>query len=395
MAETWLLLEEKLKEINQSLSNNYKNADVFSLSRGQLGISLYFYNYYKCTLNESCFNISQEILYHSCNTLTERSTSHKLFRELIDLGRYLLLLYKDKQVDQSIIPLLDEIDDILIPFTLDKLKKNDFDPVVGAISAGYYFLEKLKYLNEESSRKILVTIVDKIKSVAVEDNAGGVYWTSNFRKENSVELGISHGVSGILLFLTRAYEARALNDKRFLIEGVNFVFGQQQDISKYSFFFPQEVGKQEKLLKVVNLAYGDLGVAYAIYEISKVICDDRLRETAIHIFKYYAKAESRIDYQVYDANLIYGSAGPAAFFRKLFAETNETLFEEAAYFWLNKTLAFLSANKNEYAGFIPYWNSVYPETLTSISEGITGIGLALLYFKDPELNFFFPVINYN
>jgi hypothetical protein len=89
--------------------------------------------------------------------------------------------------------------------------------------------------------------------------------------------------------------------------------------------------------------YGDLGVATCLVWVARVLEDARLFEAARSLA---ARASVRTEHDsgVIDAGLCHGAAGNAHCFNRLWQETGDPRFAEAATAWLDRAIAFGGAD---------------------------------------------------
>ena len=97
--------------------------------------------------------------------------------------------------------------------------------------------------------------------------------------------------------------------------------------------------------------------------------------------------KSNEDTSVRDAGVCHGSFGNAQIFNYLYQETNNTIFKNAAIYWINRGLK-MAIHKDGYAGYkqcigVGEDEKWSPEI--SLLEGVAGIGLTIIdYLTDYE-----------
>lgn len=130
----------------------------------------------------------------------------------------------------------------------------------------------------------------------------------------------------------------------------------------------------------LSLYYGDLGVGYALLKASEVLRDENLKVEALKILTFCANRTTYKTTIVEYAAVIFGSAGNALLFDKIYKDTGLEVFHKATDIWIDKTLGY-SLYKNNYAGYKQFYEGREGKTVkpanVSFGEGIAGIGSVL------------------
>jgi len=278
--------------------------------------------------------------------------------------------------------------------------KDPFDLIDGLVGIGVYALERLP----RPPAKRLVDLVLARLSDTAHRMRPGIAWPSspewvaalrqkkpNGRKlDPDWNLGIAHGMPGVIAFLGRVTVSEALPSTRkiartFLRGAVAWLLAQQLPDNAEGCFAATVTrglpvtgdvpGKPARL----GWCHGDLGVAAALLLAGRAVGKSAWMSAATRIaLRAAARAEESSG--VIDAGLCHGAAGVAHIFHRLFRATDDERFAKAARFWFGRTLAMRGARG--FAGF-PAWGVDANDTLSWVDDpclltGTGGVTLALL-----------------
>lgn len=257
------------------------------------------------------------------------------------------------------------------------LKNNNFDFLHGYMGCAFY----LMYANK--SKFVLKTIA-KLEETAHKQD--GILKWSSMDPENNLKfnLGLSHGIPSIISFLSKCIEKEIEKERCIsLINGAIEYLIKLKKEDEISIFPNFEGGGYPSRLA---WCYGDLGIASSIMAAGEICQNSYWKNFAIEIM---LKASSRVDLSqtfVYDTCICHGSSGVGLIFNKFYTITKIEDFKVVANLWFDKTLELLNY-KNNKAEF-KLWNAIDQKWIfdeIGILEGMAGIGLALIYYRRPEI----------
>jgi lantibiotic biosynthesis protein len=279
-----------------------------------------------------------------------------------------------------------DIINLFYPFLYERmmqdLSNNNWDFLHGAIGVGLLFATDQG--NEESLR-YTNNLIDKLEEICIRDENDAYKWKStiymgNYRAEG-YNLGLSHGITGIIAFLTKTYK-KGINQaksKKMLEGAIKYLLQNQNDLMVQDCYFPSWIGDGNANRKSrLGWCYGDLGIAVTLYNAAKVLEDIALEEFALKVLHYNTKRRNLERNSIADAGLCHGTAGIAHIYNRMFWNTKDEIFHETAKFWFNKTLE-MSKYPDGLAGFkaIHSFDADGAKNEYSLLEGIAGIGLAI------------------
>ena len=278
--------------------------------------------------------------------------------------------------------LIDErIHDYLNSDLTKKIKMGRYEFLYGIIgTAQYYLLNPLKF------KKPINKIIDYLNRTKVIID-GNYAWT-NINKQGNIEvnLALSHGMAAIIVFLAKVYGLEYFREEKELLyrlikSSIDFIMSQRQNIKQYNSFFPYTASLTgpNNITSRLGWCYGDLSEGLAIYIGGMAIGHTEYVDFANKIMLYAAcKRRNLSDNFVIDAGLCHGTSGIAAIFNRMWWNTGIEAYKEANNYWIKKTIE-LAEGERGLAGYV-YKNNFHSVVSGShLLEGITGIGLALLY----------------
>lgn len=212
-------------------------------------------------------------------------------------------------------------------------------------------------------------------------------WERRNAPDGFFNLGLAHGVPGVIALLARAQTmglgtaglADALGD------AVRWVLAQQlPDGSSASFPWYQAPGRTPQPARQA-WCYGDPGVGAALVAAAVALGDASLHDTALDVLRRSIE-HARTDELIADAGLCHGSAGLLHIYNRVHQATGDPACESAAREWFARTLAMRGTDG--VAGFSPHATTDTPPTLREsrgLLCGAAGIGLALLAAVSPVI----------
>lgn len=202
--------------------------------------------------------------------------------------------------------------------------------------------------------------------------------------EGCFNLGLSHGVPGALVFLSRT------GTSDLLLEATEWLLLQRRNYrngSRFGYTFTDDPMHEPDGTRLA-WCYGDLGVSVALLSIARHAGRLDWETEAINLALNAAR-RSLESSGVVDAGLCHGAIGNAHIFMKLYSATGEAALLEAAHRWLREGLRMRVAGTG-LAGFNAYWPLMPNEAeralwqpSSSLVSGTCGIGLVLIGMLAP------------
>lgn len=283
--------------------------------------------------------------------------------------------------------------DKIIYREVDKyIEINYWDYLHGYIGVGIYALERF------DCSEYLVNVLDRIlckieKTVEWVDN-DCCRWKSIIDYKNQLfgyNICLSHGLAGLLRFLTLVYTKDIFKNRVYaLIEGCSkFSLSQKMDILKNGSFFPtHSLDVSYGLKSRLGWCYGDLGIIISLYCVSDIINRSDLKKTTLEMLRYVAvNRRDLLKNDIADACFCHGTSGVLQIFYRMWIMTGDVEFKNAADYWFNETLK-MARFEDGVLGYKSHGSieKSYKNEY-DLLNGITGIGLVLLYYlesKNPD-----------
>jgi lantibiotic modifying enzyme len=279
-------------------------------------------------------------------------------------------------------------------FLFEQLRSNppsdNYDLIGGLVGFGVYFLERLPLA---SAREGLQLTVECLTALA-KDMPGGVSWHTppsllpEWQRQDAptgyYNLGMAHGIPGILVLLARCVELDVARSQAgaLLERGASWLFDQQQDRSVGSFYAswrerPDSAPRSSR----VAWCYGDPGPAWSLIAAGSALRRPDWLALGRRILEDCAR---RGDLQgtVQDAPLCHGASGLLHIYLRASRTLGSGELEAGAQQWLARTLEMRTPGK--FVGGYGAYKPDRPDTVdgwlddASFLTGIAGIGLALL-----------------
>src|SRR5262249_43798455 len=246
----------------------------------------------------------------------------------------------------------DEIDDALLESVGEPPWTDNYELLYGLVGIGTYALERLP---RPPAVACLELVIDRLVGLA-ERSAEGITWRVNLEMLNAetradyprgcYDLGLAHGVPGVLAFLGRACEAGVAGAKApRLREGAGrWLRGRQpgdgQGFSRYLDAGDGRPGESRRLA----WCSGDLSVAAALLVAGRCARLPAWEREALAVAR---RAAQRPPEQsgVRDASLCHGAAGVGHLFNRMYQATGAPPLAEAAPLWFRRTLRMRSPRR--------------------------------------------------
>jgi lantibiotic biosynthesis protein len=268
----------------------------------------------------------------------------------------------------------------------------DYDLISGLVGYGVYALERLPLSGgAECLRKVVARL-----SETAETRPEGISWRTTPElirpqdretyPEGNFNLGVAHGVPGVIGFLGEACAAGMEIEARPLLDGaVAWLLAQKLPPEAGSVFGYSTAPGHEPSPARLAWCYGDLGIAASLLLAARAVGQEKWEREALEIARACAARAPEASGAV-DAGICHGTAGISHLFNRLYQATGDPALREAALFWLERTLELRKPGQGVggYAMYVPDaqgtmgWHGD-PGFLT----GTAGVALALLAAATP------------
>ena len=217
----------------------------------------------------------------------------------------------------------------------------NYDLISGYLGISVYLLNRLP---RTSAKNGLRMILEHLASSGI-NSGDGIYWLTprehipqqQLQKapEGYINLGIAHGMAGILGLLCRLGKFSNYSIAELARKAIRWLQRQEQDAIAQS-RFPNWITQQKETQKSrIAWCYGDLGVGYVIHKSAQLLNEPLWAKDAIRIVD---ATLTRSTDEFEDRYLCHGAAGAAHLYMRLFQATNLKRYEYRAYDCFTKAL---------------------------------------------------------
>lgn len=335
---------------------------------------------------ERAFNHLNEAI----DEAAERMDSMWLFGGLTGLG-WIMANLSEVFFDQDQTENCASVDELLNEHLSQPGWQSHYDLILGLVGHGVYALERQQQA-AVSATEISTRVINKLWETAERDGQQITWhtspallpeWQSQICPNGYYNLGLAHGVPGIIALLGKNISAGIeMERSRHLLEGaVRWLLAQKGSADSESYFGSWAGAGIEREESKVAWCYGDLGIGMALLSAAK--CTGRAdweQEAMTVLLK--AAARTFESAGVIDVSLCHGAAGNAHIFNRAYQATGDARFRTAALAWYERALDFqhfgegvggFSIAETDDTGTEIRWRNK-----PGLLDGIAGVGLSLL-----------------
>ena len=265
-----------------------------------------------------------------------------------------------------------------------------YDLVVGLTGLGVYALQRGP---RPLAIECLCRVVERLHECAQHDEHGLYWWTppAEIHQESReqypsgrVDLGVAHGVAGVIALLGGLCGAGAGQaTARPLLEGAVRWLLAHSVPTEADPTFPIWVapGFQPSPARCA-WCYGDPGIAAALLMAARGAGDAGWEPAAVAL-ACRAAARPASQTGVVNASFCHGAAGLAHLYNRMYQATGESKLRRAALYWLERTLDFYRLARDNGGPWVqgswdPAQRELWTWTGVDVVDGAAGVALVLL-----------------
>lgn len=292
-----------------------------------------------------------------------------------------LLNFVKNELSENVDSYLTKLDNSLFDLSINLMKNKNYDFLHGSLGILYYYIERNNY-------KYVDILTDYLINLRIERNNKSYWEYFDFEaqkiSENCVSFGVAHGMPSILLILSKVYQKRLYHSPDSILpiikSGVKFLISNQNKDSNSVFPCQLILDKNQEEYSPLGWCFGDLSIAYLLYQIGELINDNDLMKSAIDIGLSTLKRTNLPENGIFDSCLCHGTSGLAHIYNRFYQSTKRIEFKNQALFWYGKTLD-IATYSDGIAGYKTRFmvdnKSVYKNDL-SLLNGALGVSLAFM-----------------
>jgi lantibiotic biosynthesis protein len=265
-----------------------------------------------------------------------------------------------------------------------------YDLVVGLTGLGVYALQRCP---RPVAIECLRRVVERLHECAQHDEHGLYWWTppAEIHHESReqypsgrVDLGVAHGVAGVIALLGGLCGAGAeqATARPLLKEAVRWLFAHSVPTEADPTFPIWVAPGVQPLPARCAWCYGDPGIAAALLMAARGVGDAGWEQAAVALA---CRAAERPASQtgVVNAGFCHGAAGLAHLYNRMYQASGEPELGRAALYWLERTLGFYRRARDNGGSWVqgssdPAQRELWTWTGIDVVDGAAGVALVLL-----------------
>lgn len=367
----------KALEIEREISN-YKGSEL-GLFNGAAGFALFYACLFKQTKNQAFLEESHKWVTYTLENISEHSISFGFSNGYAGISWTLQHLRTNGFIDFDANSFFDSIDEHLYKNALFHLGNGLYDFLQGGCGVMLYALSRLPNKKAEEFLNDAVSFIGEKKII----DGPGIKWldpiVSMNRKKNVYNLSISHGMTSIVNILLRIHKKRikTTETSQLVDLAIRWIVScKVNDKSTYPTWMLED-NQPDLVPSRLAWCYGDLGIAWTLWQAGKEFENEAWKTEAITALKPLIQREDPLTNSTVDSAFCHGTAGIAHFFKKFYHETKIEECAQRYSFWINETLK-LSTYSDGLAGYKSYQSTTNERTLDyCLLTGISGTGIVL------------------
>ncbi|MDR0230817.1 MAG: lanthionine synthetase C family protein [Dysgonamonadaceae bacterium] len=354
--------------------------ESFGLYSGEFGILLFLFYYSKFSKNKKHILLTENYAENLLEQFAKEVKLHTFCDGFSGISYLFVFLRENRFIDMDVSDVQQLLDNYLITRMRQDIRQQNYDFMHGALGVGLYFLKR------KTNPEYIQELIDFLYQTAEKDTDNKTFkWKSVLNQEEKTvgyNIALSHGMSSIVIFLSRVIKNGTINEKilEMLSGVVNYILAQQIDFLQFGSCFPSySLETSSPSISGSRLAwcYGDLGIGVALWQAGKVLNKTEWKEKGLKVLLQSTQRRNLVENYVQDAGICHGSAGIAMIYHRMYFETHCDEFKDATYYWLNQTLNF-SCFEDGLAGYKTFMQNGWKCDDYSLLTGISGIGLVLM-----------------
>ena len=371
-------MREPLLDILDNIYKYVEENSSISLMGGDSGVVLFKIYYLKHIKQNDLNDIETTI-----QELSELSISYNNISSFCSgqagINWFFNFLCKKGYIDKRDYKLIGATDNLLAEISLEYLRMGCYDFLHGALGIAHHLL----YTKNKTLKSFFKDFLDGIIALMGKENP--ILYDFDFDlfvlDTNKANPSLSHGMASVLKFCMECYQNGIYKRKsKFIAKKIIDFLLANVNVDHSYCYFPSiyDLTTNEDQQSRLSWCYGDLTIAYIIYQYGLLFDDKVVEKTALEILYHSSKRRSLNESGVNDAGFCHGTAGVAYIFSKLWKKTNYPIFYDASQYWFQKTIDY-SIHKDGIAGYKKFDNiSKAWVNDSSLLEGVAGIGLAII-----------------
>jgi lantibiotic biosynthesis protein len=270
-----------------------------------------------------------------------------------------------------------------------------YDLISGLVGFGVYFLERLP---KPSAVDGIRGVIDQLEAIAQRTDQGITWysgpdllpeWQRKLCPNGYYNLGVAHGIPGVIHFLSEVYAANMPESDRaykLLESSMNWFLAQVRPAGSASRFSAWLIPGEDSSDSRMAWCYGDLGILSVLLQVARRTNRSDWRRFANEVLDHcLAWPEDKTG--VADAPLCHGAVGVAHIFNRIYQQEGDKRCRDAAVQWYERAMAMRQPGSG-IGGYFTLTRPVPSEPIVweaspAFLDGASGVALALLAAVTP------------
>jgi lantibiotic biosynthesis protein len=370
---------DKVKAIAAAPFQSNNDYQPKALLSGLMGRAIFLGHLWQYTGEEGYRQESLDTIDTCINALADEPMTHTYCNGVTGIAAGLFHLAATGILEDDPAEMLEDIDQNIYEFGVQDFANGNWDFLHGGLGAFWYFLNRPDYTKHTAYFDVYLDLLE----AQAESTPYGYRWLMKpMRPEDQgkklYSVGLSHGLPSIVMVLAHCVQKKVLLHKSLpLLQKAAGHLRHLQLPEEAGSVFPS-MEEEDSVRRASRLAwcYGDLSIAIVLYAAADALEDDSLLQLAAHT----ATATLNRDVSnssVVDAGVCHGAGGVAQLYWRLYTITGQISYYNRSKLWLAETMR-LAEHPDGIAGYKSYMGEEGFQLQSSLLEGVTGIGLALL-----------------
>lgn len=283
-----------------------------------------------------------------------------------------------------------EVDAMILRKIPQMTSTGPYDLISGLVGLGVYFLERLP---RDSAAAGIRAVFDQLEKLSRQEDCGITWysgpellpdWQLEQCPNGYYNLGVAHGIPGIIHFLSEVSVADVIDAERvnsLLTGAMDWLIANARPKGSVSRFSSWLVPGQDPVDSRMAWCYGDLGILAVLLQVARRADQPGWRQFA-HELLDHCLAWPVEKAGIGDAPLCHGAAGVAHTFNRIYQQQGDGRCRDAALLWYERTLSMRQPG----SGVGGYFSLTRPDRdgppvwdpSPAFLDGANGVALALL-----------------
>lgn len=344
---------------------------------GRCGLLLLYYQLYNLSKKTTYLNKLHE---ESDRIIDSCNENYSLGYGVAGIAWTINLINTSKVFDNTDI-WFEEIDMLLETEYIKQIKLNNLDYFEGASGILFYFLNRENFPTKKLDRYIILFCKCILTHNKKEDWFELKFDPKEKRIDNTINLGVPHGITGIVLLLLMAKEKRGTDCDLIICNLLNLILSFETKSPSHKLFNFPLVYRENRpdLFSSIGWCYGDLMIGYSLLKSGILLKNKTYYNRGIDIL-----LESIYRDNHYNEKLIlcHGFPSLSHIYEEIYRITKNELFKNKSIFYKNISMQIFN---NKYREYQSKHNDIF-FTNPSIFTGFTGFLISLIKWNTNQTN---------